>query len=110
LAAIRSHFTGQDTVVHLAADPRHTAPWASLLPNNIIGTYNVLQAAQEAGCRRVILASSLHAVLGYGPEVVVRGDMPPRPADLYGASKAWAEALGHVYAQRGLSVLCVRIG
>jgi nucleoside-diphosphate-sugar epimerase len=110
LDAIRSHFAGQDTVIHLAADPRPAAAWESLLPDNIIGTYNVLQAAQEAGCRRVILASSLHAVLGYGPEEVVRGDMPPRPASLYGASKAWAEALGHVYAQRGLSVLCVRIG
>lgn len=110
LAAIRSHFTGQDTVVHLAADPRPNAPWESLLPNNIVGAYNILQSAQEAGCRRVILASSLYAVLGYEPELVVRGDMPPRPANLYGASKAWAEALGYVYAQQGLSVLCVRIG
>jgi NAD(P)-dependent dehydrogenase (short-subunit alcohol dehydrogenase family) len=108
--AIRNHFAGQDTVVHLAADPRPHAPWESLLPDNIIGAFNVLQAAQEAGCRRVILASSLHAVLGYEPGMVVRGDMPPRPANLYGASKAWAEALGYVYAQRGLSVLCVRIG
>ncbi len=110
LAAIRSHFAGHDTIIHLAADPRPAAPWESLLPNNVIGTRNVLQAAQDAGCHRVILASSLHTVLGYGPGVVVQGDMPPRPANLYGASKVWAEALGHVYAQQGLSVLCVRIG
>lgn len=110
LEAIRSHFAGRDAVVHLAADPCPAAPWASLLPNNIIGAYNVLQAAQEAGCHRVILASSLHAVLGYEPGVIVRGDMSPRPINLYGASKAWVEALGYVCAQQGLSVLCVRIG
>jgi len=109
--AIRSHFDDRDTIVHLAADPRPHAPWDSLLANNIIGVRNILEAACEAGCRRVILASSLHAVLGYLPEVVVRADMPPRPADLYGATKAWAETLGSYYAhQRGLSVICVRIG
>lgn len=111
LAQIRPHFDGHDTIVHLAADPRVQAQWESLLPNNIIGTYNVLQAASEAGCRRVILASSLHAVLGYAAGITVRGDMPANPANLYGASKAWAEALGSYYAhQRGLSVICVRIG
>lgn len=105
------HFQDNATIVHLAADPRPNAPWDSLLPNNIIGVRNVLEAACAAGCRRVILASSLHAVLGYAPEVVVRADMPPSPTDLYGATKAWAEALGSYYAhQRGLAVLCVRIG
>lgn len=108
---LRRHFQGNAAVVHLAADPRPDAPWESLLPNNIIGVRNVLEAACEAGCRRVILASSLHAVLGYAPEVVVRADVPPNPVDLYGATKAWAEVLGSYYAhQRGLSVLCVRIG
>lgn len=108
--AIRSYFEGQEIIVHLAANPCPNAPWESLLPNNIIGTYNVLQAAQEIGCRRVILASSLHAVLGYEPGIVVHADMPPRPANLYGVTKVWAEALGYRYAQQGLSVLCVRIG
>jgi dTDP-4-dehydrorhamnose reductase len=111
LEDIRGHCVGHDTIVHLAADPRPSAAWESVLPNNIVGTYNVLQAACEAGCTRVILASSLHVVLGYPPEVVVRADMPPNPADLYGASKAWAETLGSYYAyHRDLSVLCVRIG
>lgn len=109
-AQVRPQFDGYDTIVHLAADPRPAAPWESLLPNNIIGTYNVLQAANEAGCQRVILASSLYAVLGYPPGLIVHADMPPRPANLYGVTKVWAEALGYCYAQQGLSVLCVRIG
>ncbi|NCC37567.1 MAG: NAD(P)-dependent oxidoreductase, partial [Chloroflexia bacterium] len=108
--AIRTHFEGQEIIVHLAADSRNTATWDTLLPNNVIGTSHVLQAAQEASCRRVILASSLHAVLGYEPEIVVHADMPPRPANLYGITKVWAETLGYRYAQQGLSVLCVRIG
>ncbi len=108
---IRSHCHGIDTVVHLAADHWPDATWERVLPNNIIGAYNVLQAACEAGCRRVILASSLHAVLGYAAEIVVRGDMPVCPTNLYGATKAWAEVLGSYYAhQCDLSVLCVRIG
>lgn len=108
---IRDCFQGQDTVVHLAADARPQATWDSLLPNNIVGVHNVLEAASACGCRRVVLASSLHTVLGHPPQVVVRADMPTWPDNLYGASKAWAESLGRTYAhQRGLSVLCVRIG
>ena len=76
---IRNHFHGHDTVMHLAADSDPQASWESLLPNNIIGMYNVLQAACEAGCRRVILASSIHAVLGYSPNIIVCPEMLPRP-------------------------------
>jgi len=108
---IRKHFHCDDTVIHLAADHQPNATWESLLPNNIIGTYNVLQAACEAGCHRVILASSIHAVLGYPPGVIVTPKMPFRPSNLYGVSKAWGETLGNYFAyQRGMSVICVRIG
>jgi len=79
---------GIDTVVHLAADHRTDAPWESLLPNNIIGPYHVLEAAHRAGCRRVVFASSVNAVRGYLPDgVQVHTNMPMRPLNLYGASK-----------------------
>ncbi len=58
-----------DTVLHLAADPDPSATWSSLLPANIIGTYNTLVAAKAAGCRRVLYASSIHAVSGYPADV-----------------------------------------
>jgi len=48
---------GIDTVLHLAADHRVHAPWDELLPNNIVGTYNVFVAAKAQGCRRVVYAS-----------------------------------------------------
>ena len=56
---------GVDTVVHMGADPSMEASWESLLPNNVIGTYNAFEAARQANCRRIIYASSVNAVLGY---------------------------------------------
>jgi NAD(P)-dependent dehydrogenase (short-subunit alcohol dehydrogenase family) len=110
-ARLQELCTGVDTVVHLAADPNPNGTWDSLLPNNIIGTYNLMWAAKSAGCRRVIFASSIHAVGGYGPEVQVKAGDPVHPGDLYGVSKCFGEALGRYMAeQEGLSVIAIRIG
>jgi nucleoside-diphosphate-sugar epimerase len=111
LEATRSVCQGMETVVHLAADPSMQAAWESLLPNNIIGLYNVFQAAHEAGCKRVIFASTVNVVFGYPTDVQVQTDMPVRPFNLYGASKAWGEAVARFYAdQKGLSAICLRFG
>ena len=57
---------GVDTVVHLAADPRPNGDFhTSLLPSNVVGVYNAFEAALQAGCKRVLFASSVHAMLGY---------------------------------------------
>ena len=102
---------GIDTVVHLAADPNTQATWESLLPRNVVGVYNIFQAAREAGCRRVIFASSVNVVSGYPAEVQVQTSMPARPPNLYGATKAWGEAVARFYAdQHGLSAVCLRFG
>lgn len=102
---------GIDTIVHLAAAADPATPWEGLLPNNLIGVYHVFQAASEAGCRRVIFASSLHVVDGYPAEMQIDTHSPVRPSTLYGATKAWGEALGSFYAdQRHLSVICLRFG
>lgn len=109
--ALAPHFQDIDTVFHLAAETRPAAPWDSVFPNNIVGALNVFQAACAAGCRRVIFASSLHVVLGYPPHIFIDSHMPPRPANLYGASKAWGEVLAREYAAASdTSILCVRIG
>ncbi|CAA9383633.1 MAG: UDP-glucose 4-epimerase [uncultured Phycisphaerae bacterium] len=110
-AALKAAFAGVDTVVHLAADPDPNATWASLLPDNIVGTYNTMVAAKAAGVRRVVYASSIHAVGGYGPAVQVKTSEPPNPGDLYGVTKCFGEALGRYMAeQEGLSVIAIRIG
>src|SRR5687768_3070775 len=53
---------GVDTIVHLAGDPSPQATWESVYEVNILGTRNVLEAARLAGVRRVVFASSNHAM------------------------------------------------
>lgn len=70
-----------------------------------------MTAAVAAGCRRVVYASSIHAVTGYAPDVQVKTSEPVNPGDLYGVTKCFGEALGrYVAEQEGLSVIAVRIG
>jgi uronate dehydrogenase len=109
--AVRPLCEGVDTVVHLGADPSMEATWESLLPNNVIATYNVFESAHQAGCRRVIFASSINAVLGYPQEVQVHIEQPIRPINLYGATKVWGEGVASSYsAATELSCLCLRFG
>jgi nucleoside-diphosphate-sugar epimerase len=110
-AACREAFTGTDAVVHLAADPDPDATWDTLLPANVEGAYQVAQAAVACGVRRLVLASSLHAVSGYPEGRQRRATDQPRPANLYGATKAWAEALGAAIAATSTTtVVALRIG
>ena len=104
--------TGMDVVVHLAADPRPMAEfYDSLLPRNVIGAYNGFEAARQAGCQRVVFASSGQAMLGYAGGPTISWDAPVYPQNVYGATKCWGEALARVYAEkRQLSCICVRLG
>ena len=61
LGLIEALCQGTDTVVHLAASSDLATSWEPLFRNNIIGCSNVFRAASEAGCRRVVFASSIHA-------------------------------------------------
>ncbi|HVF09633.1 MAG TPA: NAD(P)-dependent oxidoreductase [Abditibacteriaceae bacterium] len=102
---------GMDTVLHLAADPSPAATWKSVIETNITGTYHAYVAAKAAGCRRLIYASSIHAVSGYPADVQVNTSEPVNPGDLYGVSKCFGEAMGRYMAeQEGLSVIALRIG
>jgi nucleoside-diphosphate-sugar epimerase len=114
-------FKGVDSVVHLAASPAVDTPWDSVLHNNIIGTYNVFEAARQAGVKQLIFASSNHAVGTYeqefepGPDrpndKVIDELVPIRPDSLYGVSKVFGEALGRYYADHlGMHVISLRIG
>ena len=122
LDAIAPAFAGCDAVVHLAASAAVDSTWEDVLENNLVGTYNVFEAARRAGVERVVFASSNHAVGMYevdGAPDLYRLDDPRvydhtvdiRPDSLYGVSKAYGEALGRMYADRfGLRVFCLRIG
>jgi len=103
---------GVHTIVHLAADPSMKAEFnSSLLQRNVIGAYNAFEAARLSGCRRLVFASSINVILGYRDEENVRCDVPMWPQNVYGATKAWGEALARAYSEQcGLSCICVRIG
>ena len=109
--SMRAACQGIDVVVHLAAYPGDGAEfYATLLRLNMIGSYNAFHAAQAAGCRRGVYASSIDVVMGYAAQADVAWDAPIYPTNVYGASKCWGEALGRVYAhQHGLSCICVRL-
>jgi len=111
LDQLRAACDGIDTVVHLAASPAATTPWDVARDVNIIGTYNLFAAAIDAGCRRVVFASSIHAVSGAPPGRQVRTDDPVSPGDVYGVSKCFGEAMAsYAASQHGLSAICIRIG
>jgi len=122
LDAIEPAFADVDSVVHLAASPGLETPWDDVLRNNLIGTYNVFEAARRAGASRVVFASSNHVVGMYeldGAPALYEPDdgrsydhrAEIRPDSLYGVSKAYGEALGRLYMERHrLRVFCLRIG
>jgi nucleoside-diphosphate-sugar epimerase len=83
-----------------------------MLPNNIVGTYNVYEAARQAAVSRLIYASSNHAA-GFAVKAgnMVGPDAPVRPDSLYGVTKCFGEALGRYYHDvYGMQVICLRIG
>lgn len=122
LAAIQPAFEGMDAVVHLAASISVETPWPDILKNNIIGTYNVYEAAKQAGVAAVVFASSNHAVgmfeVTNSPAIyatdhplVIDQHADIRPDSYYGVSKAYGEAMGRYYVENhGLRVCCLRIG
>ena len=111
LSACREACKGMGTVVHLAGVASPDALFEAILPVNVSGTYNVFRAASDAGVRRVVFASSAQTIEGYPLDVQVRTDMPVRPKNLYGVSKAFGEALAAYFAyQEGLEAVAVRIG
>lgn len=129
LEAILPAFVGQETVVHLAAIARGDATWEEVLRHNVIGTYNVFEAARRAGVKRVVYASSGATISGWEREMPYQAlaegrydavparweklthATPVRPSGIYGCSKVWGEALArHMTDTTPLSIVCLRIG
>lgn len=123
-------FEGMDAVVDLAATPAVSTPWEEVYGNNVPASWNALEAARQAGVRRVVVASSNNVTAGYERDEpyasVVAGHYrglapggfrrlttadPVRPNGAYAVGKALTEAAARYYADTfGLSVICLRIG
>lgn len=108
--AVRNLLRDVDGVLHFGGIAGE-APFEDILGANIAGLYNVFEAARLAGTRRIVFASSNHAVGFYRRTQTVDHTVPLRPDSRYGLSKAFGEGLGSLYADKhGLEVMCIRIG
>jgi uronate dehydrogenase len=99
-----------DAIVHLGGFSVE-GPWETILQANIVGLHALYESALHAGVKRIVFASSNHAVGFYRRDRTIDHAVPPRPDTRYGVSKAFGEALGALYADKhGLRVLNLRIG
>jgi uronate dehydrogenase len=101
---------GIDGIVHLGGQSLEAA-WETILSANIVGTYNLFEAAKRQGVKRVVFASSNHVIGFYPRSRRIGTEDMLLPDSRYGVSKAFGESLGALYAYKfGLRVLCLRIG
>ncbi len=109
-AQVEKIVAGVDGIVHLGGYSVE-GPWQTILNSNIVGCYNLFEAAYRAGVKRVVFASSNHAVGFYPRSERIGTGVTVRPDSRYGVSKAFGEALGAFYADKhGIRVTCLRIG
>jgi uronate dehydrogenase len=109
LAAMEAVLEGADMVVHFGAIGDE-APWDDILQSNIIGAYNVWEAAYRKGVKRVVYASSVHAVGMHLKTDTIGLDTPHKPDTYYGLAKCFAEDLASLYwDKRGIESVCMRI-
>ncbi|MBV7332158.1 NAD(P)-dependent oxidoreductase [Chloroflexi bacterium TSY] len=102
---------GMEAVIHLGGNPSGAAPWEEILNSNIIGTYNLFEAARQHNVRRIAFASRAGLLAPYPENITRTVDMPPRPESYYSISKVFGENLGYMYAsQHGMECVSVRIG
>lgn len=109
LEQMESVIEGANMVVHFGAIGDE-APFDTILGLNIIGAYNVWEAAYRKRVRRVIYASSVHAVGMHSRTEGIGLDAPHKPDTFYGLAKCFAEDLASLYwDKRGIESVCMRI-
>src|SRR6266403_3184990 len=110
MAAAERMVAGVDGIIHLGGISGENT-WENILQGNIIVLYNVFEAARRAGVKRIVMATSNHAVGFYPRSQIIDHRVVPRPDSRYGVSKAFSEALASLYADKhGIGFLCTRIG
>lgn len=109
-SAVLAAMEGVDAVVHMGGIPVE-GPFGPILQANILGAYNLYEAARQCGTKRIVFASSNHVTGYYRQSETITADHPPRPDSMYGVSKAFGEDLSRFYFDRhGIETACLRIG
>ena len=110
MAQVEAICEGIDGILHFGGYSVE-GPWDTILQSNIIGCYNLFEAAHRKGVKRVVFASSNHAIGFYPRYHHIGTDVTPRPDSRYGVSKVFGEAVGALYADKhGMKVTRIRIG
>lgn len=108
--AVETMLEGVDAVVHLGGQPVE-ADWPTVLRSNIMGCINLWEAARKAGSKRIVFASTNHAIGFHRRSTRLDHRSPARPDSRYGTSKAFGEDLALYYANKhGIRGFCMRIG
>ncbi|WP_043530356.1 NAD-dependent epimerase/dehydratase family protein [Litchfieldella xinjiangensis] len=99
-----------DGIIHLGGVSVEK-PWEGILQSNIIGVYNLYEAARNLGKPRIVFASSNHTIGYYERTTRIDTEVPHRPDSLYGVSKCFGEDLASLYYHKfDVETLSVRIG
>lgn len=108
-AAVSALLEGVDAVVHFGGVMQED--WEAILAANVVGLYNLYEAARRHGVKRIIYASSNHATGFHRTDQIISPQDPVRPDSLYGVSKTWGENIARLYFDRyGIETACLRIG
>lgn len=101
---------GVDGVIHLGGVSVERS-FDPILQGNIIGLYNLYEAARHQRKPRIVFASSNHVVGYYRQDQKIDNSVYPRPDSLYGVSKVFGEAVASMYYDKfGQETLTLRIG
>jgi uronate dehydrogenase len=108
--AVHNIVANCDAIVHLGGVSTD-GPWEPILRANIMGVHNLYEAVRKHGVKRVVFASSNHAIGFYRQTERIDADVPLRPDGNYGVSKCFGEDLSRFYFDRyGIETVCMRIG
>jgi len=109
-AAVLALMEGVDAVLHFGGISTE-APFEAIMQANILGVANLYEAAHKHGVKRLVFASSNHAIGYYRTTDMLDANMPTRPDSMYGVSKVFGEQMSRYYYDRfGLETVCIRIG
>jgi uronate dehydrogenase len=101
---------GVDVLIHMAGTSVER-PLPEIIENNLRGLVEVYEGARRHGVKRILFASSNHAIGMHPVEDKLTLDCAFRPDGFYGLSKAWGESLARLYWDKhGIETVCVRIG